>query len=55
MCQASCGIASLLILALKDEGIVKQDDAAARIWMFDSKGLLVKVSVYYYYYYYYCY
>ena len=41
--QAACGIANLLILALKDEGCIPQEAAASHIYMFDSKGLLVKV------------
>ena len=40
--QASIGIAELLALAMQEEGL-PQEDAYNRIWMVDSRGLIVKV------------
>lgn len=42
--QANIGIAELLALAMQEEGMSKED-ALSRIWMVDSRGLLVKVCV----------
>lgn len=40
--QAAMGIAHLLIMALEKEGIPKAE-AMKKIWMVDSRGLIVKV------------
>jgi malate dehydrogenase (oxaloacetate-decarboxylating)(NADP+) len=40
--QAAMGIAHLLVMALEKEGIPKTE-AIKKIWMVDSKGLIVKV------------
>ena len=41
--QASIGIATLLVMAMMEEGTTKHD-ALDKIWMVDSRGLLTKVS-----------
>ena len=41
--QAALGIAHLLIMAMAKEG-VSATDAAKKIWMVDSRGLIVKVT-----------
>ena len=41
--QAAIGIANLLVLAMEAEG-TPTEQAIARIWMVDSRGLIVKVS-----------
>ena len=40
--QASIGIANLLVNAMEEEG-TPTEEAVAKIWMVDSRGLLVKV------------
>lgn len=42
--QAAMGIAYLLLMAMEKEGI-SQEDAIRKIWMVDSKGLIVKVNL----------
>lgn len=42
--QAALGIAHLLTMAMAKEG-VSYADAVKKIWMVDSKGLIVKVAI----------
>lgn len=40
--QAAMGIAELITMAMEKEGLAKQE-CLKKIWMVDSKGLIVKV------------
>uniref|UniRef100_A0A8B9EZX1 Malic enzyme n=1 Tax=Amazona collaria TaxID=241587 RepID=A0A8B9EZX1_9PSIT len=42
--EAAMGIAYLLLMAMEKEG-TSREDAVRKIWMVDSKGLIVKVNV----------
>ena len=42
--KAAIGIANLIVDALVEEGI-SEDEARAKCWLFDSKGLIVKVGL----------
>ena len=40
--QAAIGIANLLVMAMEEEG-TPREEAVKKIWMVDSRGLIVKV------------
>lgn len=46
--QAAMGIAHLIVMAMEKDGTPRQE-ALKKIWMVDSKGLIVKVVIFFFY------
>ena len=42
--QAAIGIANLIVMAMEEEGATAEE-ALSKIWMVDSRGLIVKVRM----------